>query len=243
MTENGIQTTMPVTPAGYTGGNDMFGGGGFGGGWFAWILIFFLVFAGGWGNGGWGGNSNGALPGYTQTNDFSNLERENDIIRSDICQNFANTNQLLATGLQGIQTQFAQAELSRSNTQAALMGQMYQQNIDAMQNANALSRQFGEGICQTNYNNSNNTRDIVQAVEAEGRATRELFFNARMEDKDAQIANLTQQLNNANLAASQAAQNSYLVNTLRPAPIPAYQTVNPWSNNGCGCYNGCNGMA
>jgi hypothetical protein len=53
------------------------------------------------------------------------------------------------------------------------------------------------------------------------------------------------------LAASQAKQNEYLVNELRPCPIPAYITCNPYAasygyngygigynNGGCGC--GCN---
>ena len=38
------------------------------------------------------------------------------------------------------------------------------------------------------------------------------------------------------LAASQAAQNSYLVNTLRPSPSPAYVVQNPYCcNTPCGC--------
>ena len=46
------------------------------------------------------------------------------------------------------------------------------------------------------------------------------------------------------LQASQAKQNAYLVNELRPCPVPAYITCNPYAasygfgyNNGCGC--GC----
>ena len=43
------------------------------------------------------------------------------------------------------------------------------------------------------------------------------------------------------LAASQAKQNQYLVNELRPCPIPAYITCNPYAYTntcGCGCGNG-----
>ena len=39
------------------------------------------------------------------------------------------------------------------------------------------------------------------------------------------------------LAASQQAQNNYLVNQLRPCPVPAYQVPNPYA--GCGCYSSC----
>ena len=42
------------------------------------------------------------------------------------------------------------------------------------------------------------------------------------------------------LAASQAKQNQYLINELRPCPVPAYITCNPYAatygvNTGCGC--------
>ena len=49
------------------------------------------------------------------------------------------------------------------------------------------------------------------------------------------------------LAASQAKQNQYLIDQIKPCPIPAYITCNPYAasygygygyNNGCGCNNG-----
>ena len=44
-----------------------------------------------------------------------------------------------------------------------------------------------------------------------------------------------------NLAQSQANQNQYLVDQLRPCPQPAYITCNPWGANGYGGYGygGC----
>ena len=50
------------------------------------------------------------------------------------------------------------------------------------------------------------------------------------------------------LAASQAKQNQYLIDQIKPCPVPAYITCNPYAaaygygygyNNGCGCNNGC----
>ena len=48
------------------------------------------------------------------------------------------------------------------------------------------------------------------------------------------------------LAASQAKQNQYLIDQIKPCPVPAYITCNPYAaaygygyNNGCGCGNGC----
>lgn len=65
-----------------------------------------------------------------------------------------------------------------------------------------------------------------------------------MAQKDDRIADLTAQLNKADLRASQAAQNTYLINQLKPCPEPAYIVPNPYCCNptptlaytaGCGC--------
>ena len=40
-----------------------------------------------------------------------------------------------------------------------------------------------------------------------------------------------------NLAQSQANQNQYLINTLRPCPVPAYISCNPWANQAA--YGSC----
>lgn len=243
---NGTSMTMPVQPMyGYGGGMNS-GFGNFGGD--GWWIILLLICLGGWGNNGFGNNGtndlaylamangvNGNLPGYTQSNDFSNLERENDIIRQDICNNFANVNQTLANGFQGIQTSFANAELSRSNTQAALMGQMYNMSMANQQNvcdvradissgfANTTSS-IDRGFADTNYNlasQSCDTRNTIQnairdAVDAQREGTNAILsaLNAqRIEAKDDRIAELNAQLADANnralmsgFAASQAAQ-------------------------------------
>ena len=39
----------------------------------------------------------------------------------------------------------------------------------------------------------------------------------------------------ATLRESQCAQNGYLINQLRPCPVPAYITCNPFAYNGGGC--------
>lgn len=45
------------------------------------------------------------------------------------------------------------------------------------------------------------------------------------------------------LAASQQAQNNYLVNQLKPCPIPAYSVPNPFCCNGYGYNGNCGGCA
>jgi hypothetical protein len=82
--------------------------------------------------------------------------------------------------------------------------------------------------------------DIVNAIKADGDATRALMTQN-------EIQSLRDQLQTANFQLSQQAQNATLIATLRPTPIPAYQTCSPYEsaqmfshygtacNNGCGC--------
>ena len=42
------------------------------------------------------------------------------------------------------------------------------------------------------------------------------------------------------LSASQQAQNNYLINQIRPCPIPAYPACNPWAASNCNCNSCCN---
>lgn len=86
-----------------------------------------------------------------------------------------------------------------------------------------------------------NTRDIVDTVNANYRALHDEIVANRIEDKNAQIQAQQNEINALRLSASQSAQNTYLIDQLKPCPIPAYLTCNPYQSinyNGCGCANG-----
>lgn len=77
-------------------------------------------------------------------------------------------------------------------------------------------------------------RDIIDNQNANTRSILDFLTN----DK---IASLTAENQSLKFAASQQAQNAYLVQHLSPAPIPAYQVPNPYTgsygyNYGC-CAN------
>lgn len=121
-------------------------------------------------------------------------------------------------------------------------------NAMQMQQANCCceTREAIQGVnynlatqaCDTRQTIQNGTRDIIENQNANARAVLDALTAQRIEAKDAKIAEQNQQLFAAQLAASQAAQNNYLLNQLRPVPIPSYQSCNPWAS---GSYNGCNG--
>lgn len=191
--------------------NGMFGDGN--GSW-----IFFLFFLLAWGGnfGNWGGNGmNSTASAYTD----SAIQRGFD-------------NQAVMNKLNGF-----------NGTQQAINNVA----VAGMQNTNALASQLADCCCTTQrsidsvrYENAKNTCDIVNAIKADGDATRALMTQN-------EIQSLRDQLQTANFQLSQQAQNATLISTLRPTPIPAYQTCSPYEsaqmfshygtacNNGCGC--------
>lgn len=219
--------TMPVTPANGSGNGFGFGGDG------AWFLIILFLFAFcGWGGNGWGnnGNSGGVVDGYVLASDFSNIERKMDLINGGLCDGFYAVNNTLLTG-------FGNAELSRANQQAALMQQLSAMQMQAAncccENRAAIAQMrydMATQACDTRNTVQNATRDIVENQNANSRAILDFLTNSKMRD----LESANQELR---LAASQAAQNNYLISQLRPTPIPAYASCNPWA----GSYTGCSG--
>lgn len=220
--------TMPVAPANGSGNGFGFGGDG------AWFLIILFLFAFcGWGGNGWGnsGNSGGVVDGYVLASDFSNIERKMDLINGGLCDGFYAVNNTLLTG-------FGNAELSRANQQAALMQQLSAMQMQAAncccENRAAIAQvryDMATQACDTRNTVQNATRDIVENQNANSRAILDFLTNSKMRD----LESANQELR---LAASQAAQNNYLISQLRPTPIPSYQSCNPWA---AGSYTGCSG--
>ena len=239
--------TMPVAPTGMTGG----GWGGFGGdnGW--WIIILFLAIFCGWGGNGNGfgnngRNSGGVVDGYVLASDFSNIERKIDSVNQGLCDGFYQQAQLVNGTNMAMANGFAQAELSRCNQQAALMQQLNNMAMQAQEccceNRAAIAQvryDMATQACDTRNTVQNTTRDIIDAMNSGFRSIDQRLTAQELAAKDAKIAEQNQQLFGYQLAASQAAQNNYLVSTLRPSPSPAYVVANPYCcnsgyNYGCG---------
>lgn len=228
------------------------------GGWI-WILLILFLFWGGNGYGGWNGN-NGS--GYVATaatqadiaRGFDNqaVIGKLDGITSGLCDGFYAMNNAMLTGFNGI------------NTNVMQTGYGIQQAINAdtvanMQNTNALQAQLQQCCCdnksaiaQTQYQLATDTcaittaiqqqtQDIMQNCNANYRALHDEMVQAQMDAKDAKIAEQASAIQALNLAQSQANQNTYLINALKPAPIPAFPAANLYGglygNSGC---NGCN---
>jgi len=175
---------------------------GFGGGssWFAMIILFALIF--GWGGGGFGfgGNSFANAIGYENLATSAELQRGFDNQNS-----MANEREILAAintnSLQGMQN-------ANQNTQY-MMGafndkyQELQRDIaglavgqgQLLANQNQCCSSISAGIAQNRYESAMNTANVIQAVQAEGNATRAMMQENKIESLQAQVQQL--QLQNA----------------------------------------------
>lgn len=230
----------------------------------AWWIILFLIF--GWGRNGYGsfgGNSGGAADNYVLASDFPQVDRKLDTISNGICDSTFALNNTMTNGFAATQQTLCQG-FSGINQAINTNGYETRLGINGLtaELANCccdLKQQISDCCCQTqrsldgiNYNMAmnasniqqtlcNNTRDIIDNQNANYRALHDEIVANRIEDKNAQIAAQQNEINALRLKASQEAQNTYLINQLKPCPIPAFLTCNPYTGqvyNGCG-YNNC----
>lgn len=223
ITDGGPTMTMPVAPTGMMGG-------GFGGenGW--WVILFIILLFG-WGRNGYGNNNGGVVDGYVLTSDFASVERKLDAVNNGICDSTFALNNAINGG-------FATAELSRANQQAALMQQLNAMQMQAQQcccdqraDTAQVRYDMATQACDTRNTVQTAARDIVENANANSRAILDFLTQSKLQD----LQSANQELR---LAASQAAQNNYLISQLRPTPIPSYPSCNPWAS---GSYTGCCG--
>lgn len=195
----------------------MFGGAGG-----TWVWVFFLFFLLAWGGGGFGFGNGAAAQGA--------------LTRADLCQDF-NFNDL-QNGVRSL-----------SN---GLCDGFYAMNTTMLQGFNGLGNQVQENrfasqqcCCETNrnidavrYENARNTCDIVNAIKADGDATRALMTQNTIQE-------LRDNLQAAQLQLGNLSQTQTIINAVRPFPTPSYITCSPYTaangygsygcGNGCGC--------
>ncbi len=245
-------TSSEMTPADIracTCGNDGGGGGMWGGDWFAYLLLFALLGGGGFGFGGFGGGG-GILPWLLFGNGgFGFGGRGDCATQADLAAGFnnsavlSNLNDLKfgqAQGFNGLNTAILQ---SNNGIDKAICTLGYQNQAGV----NAITAQIAQCCCDIEKMNMQNRFDAqvyncgtLQAIDKLG----DRIIDYMSAEKTQALRDENQALR---LAASQARQNQYLINELRPCPIPAYITCNPYAasygfagygNNGCGCSGG-----
>lgn len=258
--------TSEMTPADIAAvtnnGSGSGGFGGWGGDWSAWIIIFLIFAAFGWGNNGngggffGGGSQNTVADGYTLASDFATIQRQlsdgfngidNALDRQNagICDLGYTQAQLINGVQQNVMTQGYETRNAISN----LSSQMAQcccdiregisgVNYNLATQVNGLSREVERGFCDTNYNMATQHAQTIQAVDKVG--DRIIDYLANKENQNLRDDNFA-----LRLAASQQAQNAYIVDKLGyHCPQPAYVVQPPqqvtFPTNCCGTVNYAN---
>ena len=209
-------------------GDGMFGGDN---GW--WIILLFL-FAG-WGGRGFGGGFGGGYEGIpaTQADVRAAVDQQTLISKLDnqtygLADSTYALNNAITAGFHGVDN--AVCTLGY-NIQSGMNGISHQISDCCCETGRAIERGFADlgynmatQACDTRRAISDSTRDIIDSNNAGVRSILDFLTN----DK---IATLQAENQSLKFAASQAAQNAYLVNELRPCPIPAYTVANPYCCN------------
>ena len=231
------------------------GNGGWGdenGAW--WIIILLLAFAG-WGNGGFGGNGGGTSTREEIAYGFDMNGLENGVrgIQQGLCDGFYAVNTGMLNGFNGVQSALCQGfsgvndaitqstiadmqsdfalQTALSGNTNTLMAQLTAMAANDAACCCATQREIEKGFCDTGRAIADSTRDIIDSNNAGVRS----ILDFLTQDK---IATLTAENQTLKFAASQQAQNAYLVNELGcKCPVPAYVVPNPYGYalNACGC--------
>lgn len=242
--------TVPVSiPLGV--GNS--GGFGNGNGFDDIIALAIIAMIFGWnGNGGifGGGGSQGAATNYVLSSDFATIQRQ-------LSDGFGATESKLDSISNGI--------CSLGYDQLAQMNGI---NTNILQSTNALATQLADCCCKTQSGiesvktaDAFNTASITGAIKDCCCENEKIALQNRYESAQNQCATLSaidklgdriidymasdkaQALRDENqalrLAASQSCQNQYLINALRPTPVPAFSVgYNPYSYGAGVVFNG-----
>ena len=247
---------------GYAVGRDSNGGynngGMFGNDW-AWIVILLLF---GWGRngfggggfGGYGGGSCGCYPCATQADVRAAVDQQTLISKIDqqtygLADSFTALNNTLNNNFRGIDNAICTLGYQGAQHASNLSAQLAQCCCDtraalkdvetqSVFNTGAIQKDIAACCCDLEKMNMQNRFDAqayncntLQAIDKLG----DRIIDYMVTEKTQALRDENQALR---LAASQAKQNQYLINELRPCPIPAYITCNPYAyTNPCGCGN------
>lgn len=195
------------------------------------------------------GLENGLCDGFyaqnTSTlNGFGNLTLTNAQntaqLQNSMNQGFSGLNTGLVT--QGYETRLATQELSSQLADCCCRTQqnIKDVNTQSIMNTSAIQQDIQRCCCenekiamQSRFDAAQNNCATLQAIDKVG--DRIIDYIATQN-----VQNLRDENQTLRLAVSQQAQNNYLVNQLKPCPVPAYSAPNPFGYGYNGNCSGCN---
>ena len=225
-----------------TNGGGGFGNSGFGGdGWWGIVLLAVLF--------GWGRNGQG-FGGYGSGTEMLGYELGKVATTNDVASGFNNS--AVLSNLNGLKE--GQLQMINYNNQGfAGLNSVISSGFAGVDNAictlgyqnqqgfNTLAHQLSDCCCKTQasiadlkYANERQTSDINTAINDGNQRIIDMYTS----DK---IDTLNRKLSSAENALNQCQNNAYLINQIKPCPVPSYNVPNPFccntTNGCCGCGN------
>lgn len=225
---------------GYALGQDSGNNGGiFGGDSWLGLILFAMIFGGGFGGfGGFGGvGLNGALTRAELYDGFATQNIDNAVrgVQQGICDSTYALNNTVVGGFNGVQSSLCNLGHQISDCCCTT-----QRSIDN------VKYEMATGFCNLGNVIQSQTRDLMENQNANARQIMDFLVNSKIESLQAENQSLK-------LAASQAQQNNYLaalseaqtaelIRRIAPTPVPSYQVPAPYpycgtgfGTGGCGC--------
>ena len=198
-----VQDMTPADLAAVVNDQDGFGGGN---GWWIILLFLFLGMGNGWGGNG-GANANTLYPWLNQS--------------EAILGGFNGVQQAICSG-------FANAETAATSRQLADMQQAFATQMSMQQGFSDIAASLASCCCENRLATANQTATLLAEHCADRQALNDGIRDiiAKLDNQDLYAERrendqLRQQLAMANLAASQVAQTTQIIDALKPATTAA----------------------
>lgn len=185
-------------------GNNAFGGDGL------WGLIIILALLGGFGNGGFGFGGGGRNCATPEDLTAQGIVQKLDGITYGITDSTYALNNSITNGFHGVDNAICNLGYNMQTGFNGLAAQLAQCCCDNRAAISEVRYDMATQACATRQAITDGTKAVIDFL---------------VNDKLCTLQNENSALK---LQASQLAQSNYIVNTLRPAPIPAYVVPNPF---------------
>lgn len=143
---------------------------------------------------------------------------------------------------------------STCQTQNMITQQGFDNQLRTVEQTNVLQNNLNNGFTNNREQATNQFNILSAKIDAQTQLINSQFCDLEKRNMQEKIDSLREQKQTLELFAAQQSQTANIVNQLRPCPVPAYLTCNPFAGNGyggypyaatgangcgCGCNSGC----
>ena len=130
-------------------------------------------------------------------------------------------------------------------TQNMITQQGFDNQLRTLEQTNVLQSNINQGLANNREQATTQFNILSAKIDAQSQQIQNAFCDLEKREMQHTIDSLREQKQTLELFSAQQAQTQSIVNQIRPCPVPAFLTCNPFAGNGYGGYpygfNGFNG--